>query len=131
MLLMKRIFIFIITSVFIIGCSNIGKKEEVTLEEKAALIIFIEEIKSSLKNGETTFLEQSLISNMGNNFLKEEIQNIDFSKINIFNSKPEFLKNKAMNVVALNIQTTTIYFDVEYVLKNKKWKINKFKERRK
>lgn len=129
MLLMKRIFIFVIALVFMTGCSNIGRREEVTLKEKESLIVLIDGIKSNLKKGDVTLLEQSLTSGIRNNFLKEEIQNIDFSKVNMFNSKPQFLGNRATNIVGLNIQSTTIYYDVEYVLKNGVWKISKFKER--
>ena len=65
-----------------------------------------------------------------NNFVKDEIQNINFSKVNIFNSKPKFLGERATNIVGFNIHSSTIYYEVEYQLKNEEWKIVKFKERR-
>ena len=75
-------------------------------------------------------LEKTLIPSIRNNFVKDEIQNINFSKVSIFNSKPKFLGERATNIVGFNIHSSTIYYEVEYQLKNEEWKIVKFKERR-
>lgn len=127
---MKKIFILLILITFLTSCSNLGRKEETSLKDRESLILLVESIKSNLQQGETEVLEKSLTSGLRNNFVKEEIQNIDFSKVNIFNSKPQFLGDRATNIVGFNIQSTTVYYDVEYRLKNGEWKIIKFKERR-
>ena len=127
---MRRIFIFIICILFLIGCSNIEKREDFTLKERESLIVLIDNIKDELQVGNTELLRESFLPSIRNDFVKSEIENIDFSKINIFNSKPIFLKNKASNIVGFTLQSTTIYYDVEYSLKNGIWKIVKFKERR-
>jgi len=125
-IIMKKIFILMILGIFLTSCSNIGKREEVTLKEKESLIVLIEDIKNNLQKGET----ELLIPSIRNNFVKDEIQNINFSKVNIFNSKPKFLGERATNIVGFNIHSSTIYYEVEYQLKNEEWKIVKFKERR-
>ena len=110
--------------------ANVQKREEITLKEKENLIVLIEDIKNNLQKGETELLEKTLIPSIRTNFVKDEIQNINFSKVNIFNSKPKFLGERATNIVGFNIHSSTIYYEVEYQLKNEEWKIVKFKERR-
>lgn len=127
---MRRIFIFIIFVLLLTGCSNLVTKKEILPEEKESLVILIEEIKQELKEGKTQLLISSFIPNIRNNFTQEEIKKIDFSKVNILVSKPSFFQDKAQNIVAFNVQETTFYYDLEYILKNGEWKIANFKERR-
>lgn len=127
---MRRIFIFIIFVLLLTGCSNLVTKKEILPEEKESLVILIEEIKQELKEGKTQLLISSFIPNIRNNFTQEEIKKIDFSKVNILVSKPSFFQDKAQNIVAFNVQGTTFYYDLEYILKNGEWKIANFKERR-
>lgn len=129
-IIMKKIFILTIFILFLTGCSNLGRKEELTLKEKESLIILVESIKNELKIGRTALLEKSLAPSIKNNFVKDEIQNINFSNVNIFNSKPQFLNNRATNIVGVNIRSMTIYYEVEYIFEDGAWKILKFKERR-
>ncbi|WP_294703737.1 lipoprotein [uncultured Fusobacterium sp.] len=127
---MRRIFIFIIFVLLLTGCSNLVTKKEILPEEKESLVILIEEIKQELKEGKTQLLISSFIPNIRNNFTQEKIKKIDFSKVNILVSKPSFFQDKAQNIVAFNVQGTTFYYDLEYILKNGEWKIANFKERR-
>lgn len=127
---MRRIFIFVLFSLLLISCSNLTKKEEISFETRENLVILIENIKQDLKKGNTQLLRESFIPSIRNGFTQEEIEKIDFSKVNILVSKPAFFKDTAKNIVAFNVQETTFYYDVEYLLKNGEWKIVKFKERR-
>lgn len=127
---MRRIFIFILFSLLLVSCSNLTKKEETSFEDKESLIILIEDIRQDLKKGDTKLLRDSFIPSIRNNFTQEEIEKIDFSKVNILVSKPTFFEDTAKNIVAFSIQGTTFYYDIEYLLKNGEWKIVKFKERR-
>lgn len=127
---MKKLIILVILISFFTGCSNLVGREEITLKEKENLVLLIENIKYSLQQGDVTLLEKTLTPSIKNNFVKSEIQNIDFSKVNIFNSKPQFFRDTATNMVGFNIQGTTLYYEVEYELKDEEWKIIKFKERR-
>ena len=105
-------------------------KKETILKERESLVCLVENIKSELKQGDTSLLEKTLVPNIRNNFIKTKIQNIDFSKVNIFNSKPQFLGITATNIVGFNTQEITLYYDVKYELKNGEWRIVSFKERR-
>lgn len=128
---MKKTLISIFFVLFTIGCSNISTtKYDVTNQEKLSLITLIGDIKSDLQAGDTQLFQESLVPSIRNSIVKTEITNIDFSQINIITSKPVFNKNTAKNVVAFVIGGNTLYFDVEYLLKNGKWKISEFKERR-
>ena len=49
-----------ILGIFLTSCSNIGKREEITLKEKESLIVLIEDIKNNLQKGETELLEKTL-----------------------------------------------------------------------
>lgn len=129
-IIMKKLIILVILISFFTGCSNLVGREEITLKEKENLVLLIENIKYSLQHGDVTLLEKTLTPSIKNNFVKSEIQNIDFSKVNIFNSKPQFFRDTATNMVGFNIQGTTLYYEVEYELKDGEWKIIKFKERR-
>ena len=42
-----------ILGIFLTSCSNIGKREEITIKEKENLIVLIEDIKNNLQKGET------------------------------------------------------------------------------
>lgn len=127
---MKKIFILTIFIVFFTSCSNLEEKKEISLKDRENLIFLVESIKTNLKKGETKLLEESLAPSIRNGFVKDEIQNIDFSRVNILNSKPQFLGSTATNIVGFTVQSTTVYYDVEYKLKNGEWKIVKFEERR-
>ncbi len=127
---MKKIFILTILVLFFTSCSNLGRREEISLKDRESLIFLVESIKTNLQKGETKLLEESLAPSIRNNFVKDEIQNIDFSRVNILNSKPQFLGSTATNIVGFNVQSVTVYYDVEYELKSGEWKIIKFKERR-
>lgn len=127
---MRRIFIFVTFVILLTGCSSIVSREELTLKEKDNLVILVENIKKELQIGDTHLLEESFAPTIKNNFVKKEIQNIDFSKINIFTSKPIFKENEASNIIGFNVQSMTVYYDVEYFFKDGNWKIVKFKERR-
>lgn len=128
---MKNTLILIFFVLFTVGCSNISTtKQYVTNQEKLSLITLIGDIKSDLQSGETQLLQDSLVPSVRNSIIKTEMTNINFSQVNIITSKPVFNKNTAKNVVAFIFCGNTLYFDVEYLLKNGKWKILKFKERR-
>lgn len=128
---MKNTLILIFFVLFTIGCSNIStNKNIVTYEEKQSLNTLIENIKTELKNGDIELLEETLVPSIRNSLVKSEIENIDFTSINIITSKPIFNNTTAENVVAFIVGGNAIYFDVEYLLKNGEWKILKFKERR-
>lgn len=127
---MRRIFIFIISVVFFTGCSNIVSKKEFTMEKKRELIVLVEQIRDELKMGETKLLEETLVPSIRNNFVKDEIESINFSKINILSSKPVFLGDKAQNIIGIIFQNNTLYYSVDYSLKSDGWKISKIKERR-
>ena len=60
-IIMKKNFYFEILGIFLTSCSNIGKREEITLKEKESLIVLIEDIKNNLQKGETELLEKTLI----------------------------------------------------------------------
>lgn len=127
---MKKIFILLISIVFFTSCSSLEKKKELSISDREKLIVLLENIKTDLGKGETKVLEESLNSGIKTTFIKNEIQNIDFSKINIFTSNPQFLGETATNIVGFNAQSTTVYYDVKYELKKGEWKITEFKERR-
>ncbi|WP_291259900.1 hypothetical protein, partial [Fusobacterium sp.] len=129
-IIMRRIFIFIISVVFFTGCSNIVSRKEFTIEEKRELIVLVEQIRDELKIGETKLLKETLVPSISNNFVKDEIESIDFSKINILSSRPVFLGNKAQNIIGITFQNNTLYYSVDYSLKSEGWKISKIKERR-
>lgn len=128
---MRKFLILTFLVLFITGCSNIdNKKNESSEVERMALINLIAEIKEQLQIGDVTKLKSTLEPNLRNLVLERELQNIDFSKVNILSSKPVFKGDTAENITAFNVQSTTVYFDVVFVLKNGEWKIVKFKERR-
>lgn len=128
---MKKILLFIIFVLFTAGCSNISTQNyNISDTDKRSLLVLIESIKDELKDGEFDILDSTLASGMKNSMLKKELATVDFSQINIMTSKPVFNKNTARNVVALVFGSNTLYFNVEYLLKNGEWKILNFKERR-
>lgn len=98
--------------------------------DKIALENLISEIKSEIVKGDIEKLKSTLDSSLENIFVSNEIEKIDFSQMKIFINKPKFFKNSAENILALVVEDRTIYFDIYFSLKNGRWKITKFEERR-
>lgn len=98
--------------------------------DKVSLQNLISEIKADVVDGNVEKLKTALDSSLENIFVGDEIEKIDFSQMKIFINKPKFFKNSAQSLLALVVEDRTIYFDVYFSLKDGKWKITKFKERR-
>lgn len=128
---MKKLLISMIFILILSSCTSLNlDKKYTTFEEKQSLILLIENIKTNLKSGKITKMEENLVSSYKNKKILEMLEKIDFSKINILSSKPEFAGDKASNTVAMIYNDGTMYFDVDYLFENDKWKIADFKERR-
>lgn len=128
---MKNILILIFFVLFATGCSKIEtKRNAIGNQEKLALIYLIEELKEELQYGKYQEFEKMLVPNIRNSILKNILEEVDFSKIKLFTSKPLFNGNRATNVVGMIVGGQTIYFDVEYLFKKGEWKILNFKEKR-
>lgn len=119
--MLKRLLILIFT-VLLTACSNISNRP---LEDKDRVVLITElsQFKSHLKNGNIDELKPFFNNNLRNNYVLTELENTDFTNIDILYSKPIFTNNIAMNTIAFLTNGNTVYFEITYKFLNNKWEI--------
>lgn len=100
------------------------------LNDKKELFNLLNKIKTEFKSNEIITLDKALDMPLKGRFIKEELKNIDLSKLTINYTKPQFQGDKASNIIAFRYAEEIMYFQVQYKLINNSWKIINFQERR-
>ena len=129
---MKKIILFIAMIFLLISCSNNNYIKTVfSQNEKQELILFKEKIKNNLSENNLAYIKENTKDSYRNRYILEKLQNIDFTKINIFVSEPSYTDEYPSSLLALNMNEDTYYFDLifTYDSQNKKWLIFDLKER--
>lgn len=119
--MLKRLLILIFT-VLLTACSNISNRP---LEDRDRVILDtqLSQFKFHLKNGNIDELKPFFNNNLRNNYVLTELENTDFTNIDILYSKPIFTNNTAINTVAFLANGNTVYFEITYKFLNNKWEI--------
>ena len=129
---MKKIILFIAMIFLLISCSNNNYIKTVfSQNEKQELILFKEKIKNNLSENNLAYIKENTKDSYRNRYILEKLQNIDFTKINIFVSEPSYTDEYPSSLLALNMNEDTYYFDLifTYDSQNKKWLIFDLKEK--
>ena len=129
---MKKIILLIAMIFLLISCSNNNYVQKgFSQNEKQALVLFKDEIKSNLSENNLAYIKENTKDSYRNRYILEKLQNIDFTKINIFVSEPSYTDEYPSSLLALNMNEDTYYFDLifTYDSQNKKWLIFDLKER--
>lgn len=129
---MKKIILLIAMIFLLISCSNNKYiQKNFSQNEKQRLILFKDEIKSNLSENNFTYIKESTKDSYRNRYILEKLQNIDFTKLNIFVSEPSYTNEYPSSLLALNMNEDTYYFDLIFAYDNqkKKWLIFDLKER--
>lgn len=129
---MKKIILLIAMIFLLISCSNNNYiKTSFSQNEKQRLILFKDEIKNNLSENNLAYIKENTRDSYRNRYILEKLQNIDFTKLNIFVSEPSYTKEYPSSLLALNMNEDTYYFDLifTYDSQNKKWLIFDLKER--
>ena len=129
---MKKIILFIAMIFLLISCSNNNYIKTVfSQNEKQELILFKEKIKNNLSENNLAYIKENTKDSYRNKYILEKLQNIDFTKLNIFVSEPSYTNEYPSSLLALNMNEDTYYFDLifTYDSQNKKWLIFDLKER--
>ena len=129
---MKKIILLIAMIFLLISCSNNNYiKTGFSQNEKQELILFKEKIKNNLSENNLAYIKENTKDSYRNRYILEKLQNIDFTKINIFVSEPSYTDEYPSSLLALNMNEDTYYFDLifTYDSQNKKWLIFDLKER--
>ena len=129
---MKKIILFIAMIFLLISCSNNNYiKTGFSQNEKQELILFKEKIKSNLSENNLAYIKENTKDSYRNRYILEKLQNIDFTKLNIFVSEPSYTNEYPSSLLALNMNEDTYYFDLifTYDSQNKKWLIFDLKEK--
>lgn len=103
---------------------------DIRVDEKEKLFDEVEKIKELLSQNNIDELERFLDLGIKQNIVLTQLKKVDFRTANIFFSELKFYNNSATNMIAINYETTTFYYEVFYILKEKEWKIKNFKEKR-
>lgn len=162
---MKKIFMLLIFTFMLIGCSSVQRNSnnralqlykewrleelekeiqylneserekykkllDIRVDEKEKLFDEVEKIKELLSQNNIDELEKFLDLGIKQNIVLTQLKKVDFRTANIFFSELKFYNNSATNMIAINYETTTFYYEVFYILKEKEWKIKNFKEKR-
>ena len=129
---MKKIILLIAMVFLLISCSNNNYVQKVfSQNEKQALILFKDKIKSNLSENNLAYIKENTKDSYRNRYILEKLQNIDFTKLNIFVSQPSYTTEYPSSILALNMNEDTYYFDLMFVydIQNKKWLIFDLKEK--
>ena len=129
---MKKIILFIAMIFLLISCSNNNYiKTGFSQNEKQELILFKDKIKNNLSENNLAYIKENTKDSYRNRYILEKLQNIDFTKLNIFVSEPSYTNEYPSSLLALNMNEDTYYFDLifTYDSQNKKWLIFDLKER--
>ena len=110
---------------YIINCKRFFSNE------KQALILFKDKIKSNLSENNLAYIKENTKDSYRNRYILEKLQNIDFTKLNIFVSQPSYTTEYPSSILALNMNEDTYYFDLIFIYdkQNKKWLIFDLKEK--
>ena len=129
---MKKIILLIAMIFLLISCSNNNYiKTGFSQNEKQELILFKDKIKNNLSENNLAYIKENTKDSYRNKYILEKLQNIDFTKLNIFVSEPSYTDEYPSSLLALNMNEDTYYFDLifTYDSQNKKWLIFDLKER--
>ena len=129
---MKKIILLIAMIFLLISCSNNNYiKTGFSQNEKQELILFKDKIKNNLSKNNLAYIKENTKDSYRNKYILEKLQNIDFTKLNIFVSEPSYTNEYPSSLLALNMNEDTYYFDLifTYDSQNKKWLIFDLKER--
>ena len=125
---MKKIILLIAMIFLLISCSNNNYiKTGFSQNEKQELILFKDKIKNNLSENNLAYIKENTKDSYRNRYILEKLQNIDFTKINIFVSEPSYTDEYPSSLLALNMNEDTYYFD----LKERGWAYGKFWKRNK
>ncbi|ATV57272.1 hypothetical protein CTM86_08815 [Fusobacterium pseudoperiodonticum] len=129
---MKKIILLIAMVFLLISCSNNNYVQKgFSQNEKQALVLFKDEIKSNLSENNLAYIKENTKDSYRNRYILEKLQNIDFTKLNIFVSQPSYTTEYPSSILALNMNEDTYYFDLIFIYdkQNKKWLIFDLKEK--
>ena len=129
---MKKIILLIAMIFLLISCSNNNYiKTGFSQNEKQELILFKDKIKNNLSENNLAYIKENTKDSYRNKYILEKLQNIDFTKLNIFVSEPSYTNEYPSSLLALNMNEDTYYFDLifTYDSQNKKWLIFDLKEK--
>ena len=129
---MKKIILFIATLFLLISCSNNNYiKTGFSQNEKQELILFKDKIKNNLSENNLAYIKENTKDSYRNKYILEKLQNIDFTKLNIFVSEPSYTNEYPSSLLALNMNEDTYYFELFFIFdnQNKKWLIFDLKEK--
>ena len=129
---MKKIILLITMLFLLISCSNNNYiKTGFSQNEKQELILFKDKIKTNLSENNLAYIKENTKDSYRNKYILEKLQNIDFTKLNIFVSEPSYTNEYPSSLLALNMNEDTYYFVLFFIFdnKNKKWLIFDLKER--
>ena len=118
---MKKIILLIAMIFLLISCSNNNYiKTGFSKNDKQELILF-----------NLAYIKENTKDSYRNRYILEKLQNIDFTKINIFVSEPSYADEYPSSLLALNMNEDTYYFELFFIFdnQNKRWLIFDLKER--
>ena len=129
---MKKIILLIAMIFLLISCSNNNYiKTGFSQNEKQELSLFKDKIKNNLSENNLAYIKENTKDSYRNKYILEKLQNIDFTKLNIFVSEPSYTNEYPSSLLALNMNEDTYYFELFFIFdnQNKKWLIFDLKER--
>ena len=129
---MKKIILLITMLFLLISCSNNNYiKTGFSQNEKQELVLFKDRIKNNLSENNLAYIKENTKDSYRNKYILEKLQNIDFTKLNIFVSEPSYTNEYPSSLLALNMNEDTYYFELFFIFdnQNKKWLIFDLKEK--
>ncbi|MGL4402115.1 MAG: hypothetical protein ACRCTS_00025 [Fusobacteriaceae bacterium] len=123
----RTLILFLI--ILLTACSNLNEYI-VNNIEKEQLTLKLRDIKEDLSENRNKSLIGMLKPSFKNDYILGQLDKMDFRRLKIFFSQPEFQGTLAKNIIAFNSSDTTLYMELEYQFINGIWQITDIKERR-
>ncbi len=123
----RTLILFLI--ILLTACSN-SNKYIVDNLEKEQLTLKLRDIKTDLSENSSDSLVKMIEPSLKNDYILGQLKNLDFRRIKIFFSQPEFQGALAKNIIGFNSLDSTIYIELEYRFRDGVWQITDMKEKR-
>ncbi|MGL4981207.1 MAG: hypothetical protein ACRC40_04720 [Fusobacteriaceae bacterium] len=98
--------------------------------EREQLNLKLRDVKEDLSENNSKSLLEMIEPSLKNNHISSQIKNLNFQRVKIFFSQPEFQGSLANNIIAFNFSDTTFYMELKYEFKDGIWQITDMKEKR-
>lgn len=127
--MIKKIFIIVLTLLFV-ACSGVGTKKEDERERKLKVLsLKLADIKEKIEKADLSLLKEMFDLPLIKQYQVEKILSLVPNNIKFYYTSPSFENNQIKNIVGIGWNESIFYLEVAYGYKDNEWKITDIKEK--